>query len=100
MFLLLFNLFNRTQTREPEKKFSEFVEAVEKGDVSEIVIQGRVIHGTLRSKEIVKTFGPDDPDLMRMLREKKVEISVRPEEGDPWYIAILVQWFPMLLLIG
>ena len=100
MFLLLFNLFNRQQVREPEKKFSEFVEAVEKGDVSEIIIQGRVIRGKLRNDEHFKTFAPDDPDLMRMLREKKVEISVRPEEGDPWYIAILVQWFPMLLLIG
>ncbi len=100
MFLLLFNLFNRQQLREPEKKFSEFVEAVEKGEVSEIVIQGRVIRGKLRNDEHFKTFAPDDPDLMRMLREKKVEISVRPEEGDPWYIAILVQWFPMLLLIG
>lgn len=100
MFLLLFNLFNRQQLREPEKKFSEFVEAVEKGEVSEVVIQGRTIRGKLRNDERFKTFAPDDPDLMRLLREKKVEISARPEEGDPWYIAILVQWFPMLLLIG
>jgi cell division protease FtsH len=100
MFLLLFNLFNRQQLREPEKKFSEFVEAVEKGEVSEVVIQGRTIRGKLRNDEHFKTFAPDDPDLMRLLREKKVEISARPEEGDPWYIAILVQWFPMLLLIG
>lgn len=100
MFLLLFNLFNRQQLREPEKKFSEFVEAVEKGEVSEVVIQGNVIRGRLRNDERFKTFAPDDPDLMRTLREKKVEISARPEEGDPWYIAVLVQWFPMLLLIG
>lgn len=100
MFLLLFNLFNRQQVREPEKKFSEFVEAVEKGEVSEVVIQGSTIRGRLRNDERFKTFAPDDPDLVRMLREKKVEISARPQEGDPWYIAILVQWFPMLLLIG
>ena len=50
MFLLLFNLFNRQQVREPEKKFSEFVEAVEKGEVSEIIIQGRVIRGKLRDE--------------------------------------------------
>lgn len=100
MFLLLFNLFNRQQQREPEKKFSEFVEAVEKGEVSEVTIQGQTIRGRLRSDERFKTFAPDDPDLMRLLRERKVEITARPEEGDPWYIAVLVQWFPMLLLIG
>ena len=100
MFLLLFNLFNRQQQREPEKKFSEFVDLVEKGEVSEVVIQGQTIRGKLRNDERFKTFAPEDPDLMRLLREKKVEISARPEEGDPWYIAVLVQWFPMLLLIG
>lgn len=100
MFLLLFNLFNRQQQREPEKKFSEFVEAVEKGEVSEVTIQGQTIRGRLRNDDRFKTFAPDDPDLMRLLREKKVEITARPEEGDPWYIAVLVQWFPMLLLIG
>jgi cell division protease FtsH len=68
--------------------------------VSEVVIQGRTIHGKLRNEERFKTFAPDDPDLMRMLREKKVEIAARPEDGDPWYVAVLVQWFPMLLLIG
>ncbi len=100
MFLLLFNLFNRQQLREPEKKFSEFVAAVERGEVSEVIIQGHVIRGKLRNDERFKTFAPDDPDLMRLLREKKVEVSARPEEGDPWYVAVLVQWFPMLLLIG
>ena len=100
MFLLLFNLFNRQQQREPEKKFSEFIEAVEKGEVSEVTIQGQTIHGKLRNEERFKTFAPDDPDLVRLLRDKKVEIAARPEEGEPWYIAVLVQWFPMLLLIG
>jgi len=100
MFLLLFNLFNRQQTKEPEEVFSDFFTAVEKGEVSEVVIQGRTIHGKFRNEERFKTFVPEDPDLMRTLREKGVKITVRPEEGDPWYVAVLIQWFPMLLLIG
>jgi len=100
MFLLLFNLFNRQQTKEPEEVFSDFFTAVEKGEVSEVVIQGRTIHGKFRNEERFKTFVPEDPDLMRTLREKGVKITVRPEEGDPWYVAVLIQRFPMLLLIG
>jgi cell division protease FtsH len=101
MFLLLFNVFNRQQTREPEVVFSDFFAAVEKGEVAEVVIQGRTIRGKYaRSEERFKTFALDDPDLMRTLREKGVRITVRPEEGDPWYVAVLIQWFPMLLLIG
>ena len=101
MFLLMFNLFNRQQPREPEVVFSDFFTAVEKGEVSEIVIQGQVIRGKFRNDERFKTYAPsDDPDLMRALRDKGVRVAARPEEGDPWYITILIQWFPMLLLIG
>ena len=99
-FLILFNVFSRQQPKEPEKKFSDFFAQVEKGEVAEVVVQGRTIHGKLRNEERFKTFAPDDPDLMRTLRAQHVDITVRPEEGDPWYVAVLVQWFPMLLLIG
>jgi cell division protease FtsH len=100
MFLLLFNLFNRQQPREPEIVFSDFFSAVERGEVSEVTIQGQTIRGKFRNEERFKTFAPDDPDLMRTLRDKGVKVAARPEEADPWYIAILIQWFPMLLLIG
>ena len=101
MFLLLFNLFNRQQPREPEVVFSDFFTAVEKGEVSEVVIQGQVIRGIFRNDEHFKTFAPiDDPDLMRTLREKGVRVAARPPDADPWYVMILIQWFPMLLLIG
>ncbi len=100
MFLLLFNLFNRQQTREPEIIFSDFFSAVERGEVLEVTIQGQTIRGKFRNEGRFKTFAPDDPDLMRTLRGKGVKVAARPEEGEPWYIAILIQWFPMLLLIG
>ena len=101
MFLLLFNVFNRQQPREPEVVFSDFFTAVEKGEVSEVVIQGQVIRGMFLNDEHFKTFAPiDDPDLMRTLREKGVRVSARPPDDDPWYVMILIQWFPMLLLIG
>jgi len=35
-----------------------------------------------------------------LLRDKGVKIAAKPEDGDPWYEVVLVQWFPMLLLIG
>jgi len=100
VLLVLFNVFNRQQIREPEAVFSEFFSAVEKGEVAEVTIQGQTIHGKFRNEERFKTFAPQDPDLMKTLREKGVKISARPEDGEPWYVAVLVQWFPMLLLIG
>ncbi|HVN88089.1 MAG TPA: ATP-dependent zinc metalloprotease FtsH [Candidatus Binatia bacterium] len=100
MFLLLFNLFNKQQAREPDIIFSDFVAALDKGDLTEVTIQGRSIKGKFHNGERFKTFAPEDPELIKMLRAKGVKITAKPEDGDPWYITVLLQWFPMLLLIG
>jgi cell division protease FtsH len=54
----------------------------------------------LKNDERFKTFAPEDPELIKTLRDKGVRIEARPEDGEPWYITLLVQWFPMFLLIG
>jgi cell division protease FtsH len=100
MFLLLFNLFNKQQVKEPEIIFSDFLTSVEKGDVTEVTIQGKNIRGKYHNGERFKTYAPEDPDLVKLLREKGVKIAAKAEEGDPWYVVLFVQWFPMLLLIG
>jgi cell division protease FtsH len=100
MFLLLFNLFNKQQAREPDIIFSEFVAALDKGDLTEVTIQGHNIKGKFHNGERFKTFAPEDPELIKLLRAKGVKITAKPEDSDPWYITILLQWFPMLLLIG
>ncbi|HEY2664066.1 MAG TPA: ATP-dependent zinc metalloprotease FtsH [Candidatus Binataceae bacterium] len=100
MFLLLFNIFSRQQTREPEIIFSDFLNQVDKGQISEVTIQGNSIHGKSTSGEHFKTYAPHDPDLVKALRDKGVKIAAKPEDGDPWWMVALVQWFPMLLLVG
>lgn len=100
MFLLLFNVLTRQHSREPEVVFSDFWASVEKGDVQEVTIQGNSIQGKYQNGESFKTFTPGDPDLVKMLRERKVRIAAKPEDESPWYMVLLVNWFPMLLLIG
>ncbi|MEW6273074.1 MAG: ATP-dependent zinc metalloprotease FtsH [Thermodesulfobacteriota bacterium] len=100
MFLLLFQIFNKQQAQDPERDYSEFSEALDRGEISEVVIQGNVIRGRFQSGERFSTYDPGDTDLITRLREKGVKIQAKPEEGEPWYVVLLVQWFPMLLLIG
>jgi len=100
LFLLLFNVFSRQQAKEPEVIFSDFIAAVDKGEVAQVTIQGQNIRGRYTSGERFKTFAPQDPELVKLLREKGVKIEARPEEGEPWYVILFVQWFPMLLLIA
>ncbi len=100
MFLLLFNVFTRQQGRDPEIIYSDFWSAVERGDVQEVTIQGRYVHGKYQSGERFRTFSPNDPGLVTTLREKNIRIAAKPEEDSPWYFVLLVNWFPMLLLVG
>ena len=96
----MFNVFTRQQGREPEIIFSDFWSAVERGDVQEVTIQGQHVHGKYQSGERFRTFSPSDPDMVKTLREKNIRIAAKPEDDSPWYFVLLVNWFPMLLLIG
>ncbi len=100
MILLLFNLLTRQQPKLQEIAFSDFVAAVDKGEVTEVEMEGQNIHGKFHNQERFKSFAPNDPDLIKLLRSKDVKISAKPEAGDPWYVVAFVQWFPVLLLIG
>jgi len=96
----IFSVFNKQYRREPEIIFSEFIGGVERGDVREVVIQGHHIQGKYKNGEQFRTFEPDDPELVKSLRDKNVKIAAKPEDASPWYLVLLLNWFPMLLLLG
>ncbi|MBI5968206.1 MAG: ATP-dependent metallopeptidase FtsH/Yme1/Tma family protein [Deltaproteobacteria bacterium] len=100
MMILLFNLFNQPRTTQEKVIFSDFLAALERGEVKEVTIQGHNITGRHVNRKEFKTFAPPYPDLVKALKEKDVKISAKPEEETPWYMTMLVSWFPMILLIG
>lgn len=98
--ILLFNLFNKPQSPVVEMSYSDFLSSVESGAVTQVFIQGDEISGTARGGNEFKVIAPPDSELIPTLREAGVNIRVKQKEETPWYITILVSWFPMLLLIG
>jgi cell division protease FtsH len=100
IFLVIFSVFSKQHGREPEIVFSDFMSAVERSEVQEVVIQGHNIQGKYKNGERFRTFAPNDPELVKSLREKNVKIAAKPEDESPWYMVLLLNWFPMLLLIG
>ena len=100
VFLVIFSVFSKQHGRDPEVVFSEFMGSVERGEVQEVVIQGQNIQGKYKSGERFRSFAPNDPELVKTLRDRKVKIAAKPEDESPWYMVLLLNWFPMLLLIG
>ena len=99
VMIMVFNVFNAPQTAKNEISFSNFIDMVDSGQISEVTIQGRNISGTNGSTAF-KTYTPEDPTLVKLLRDKGIRISAKPEDESPLWQSILISWFPMLLLIG
>ncbi len=100
VFVLLFNMFNQPQRMWNEIVYSDFLDLVDKGHVSEVTIQGDNVEGKLVDGKNFKTYAPKDANLVSTLKDKKVRISVKPDEGTPWYMTILISWLPIILLVG
>jgi cell division protease FtsH len=96
----IFSIFSKQYRDHPDITFSDFMTAVERGDVGEVVIHGHNIQGKYKNGGEFKTFEPDDPSLVKSLREKNVKITAKPEGESPWYMVLLLNWVPTLLLVG
>ncbi len=103
LLVVLFNLFQPGAGRNAATQiaYSDFISEVNGGHVRDVVIQGRTISGQLTDNRSFQTYTPEDPSLVSRLTDKGVRVIAKPEESDvnP-LLHILLNWFPMLLLIG
>ena len=97
--ILLFQLFQQNQSPRGEIVFSDFLKKVETGEVREVTLKGNNVSGRLSDGSSFRTFTADYPDLVKSLKDRGVKIDVKPPETNSW-LAIVLQWVPMLLFIG
>ena len=100
MMIMLYNLFNQQHIGETNLSYTEFLAMVDNERVSDVVIQGQQLFVTDVNHTRFKIYAPQDDDLIKILRKKGVSINAKPESDSPWYMSILVSWFPMIVLIG
>ena len=98
--LFVFQVYNKPKKNLESVAFSDFSEALRADRVASVLMQGRNITGTFKDGKEFKTFAPEDPDLVKTLREKNVKITAKPDEESGLWQSIFISWFPMLLLIG
>jgi cell division protease FtsH len=103
LLVALFNLFqNSTNRSAPNAQpYSEFVDELNRGQVSDVTIQGNSITFTLNDKRATySTHSPNDPGLVDRLIAKGVTFKALPADDNVSLFNILINWFPMLLLIA
>src|SRR5277367_2908294 len=77
--------------------YSEFLDDVERGQVGSVTMSGHSIVGAFTNRSAFRTFAPDDPELVRILRAKAVALSVvaAPEARSSW-LTPLSNLLPMI----
>ena len=100
MMVMLYNLFNQQQLAQNDISYSEFLAMVEADRVAEVTIQGQEIRVTDLNRSQFKIYAPNDPALIQRLKDKGITINAKPPAESPWYMSVLVSWFPMIVLIG
>jgi len=98
--ILLFNLFNKPRQTIADKNYSDFINAVESNRVLDIETKGRSIIWRDAEGKRFKTYAPEDPEMIKIIREKKIAINAKKEDESPLWQNILISWFPMIILIG
>ena len=100
VFVFLFQMFNQPQRQDEQIVYSEFIGYLDKGQVTDVTIQGENIEGKLANGKVFKLFAPRDQNLVPLLKKKGVRITAKPAEGSSWYMTILISWLPIILLVG
>jgi cell division protease FtsH len=100
IMIVLFNFFNRPRQTVMEKSYSDFMSAVETSHVLDVEARGRNMFWRDSEGKRYRTYTPEDPEMIKILREKKVAITAKKEDESSFWQNILISWLPMLLLVG
>jgi cell division protease FtsH len=101
LILALFNLFSGGQSTMSSREisYSEFVEAVDAGDVSTVTLDGEKITFRGNDGNDYVTIRPDGADITDRLIDNNVTVRARPQEQSG-FATVLMTFLPFLILIG
>ncbi|TVV73678.1 ATP-dependent zinc metalloprotease FtsH [Sphingomonas solaris] len=101
--LVLFVSMFDSSSRQPDGTsiaYSEFLARVDEGTVKSAEIAGNVVSGKLTNDQSFKTYAPSDPQLVDRLTAKGVEFRAKPEEQASFWMILVYQSLPFLLILG
>ncbi|RME25998.1 MAG: cell division protein FtsH, partial [Deltaproteobacteria bacterium] len=95
-----FHLFSGSQQQGRAVTFSEFWQAVEQDNVRSVTIKGDEITGEFMRGENrhFRTRALLTDELIRDLKDHRVNVVVEKEEENPFWQSALLSWLPMILL--
>ena len=85
--------------KEKEVNLSEFMADVDRGNVREVTVNGMEVRGKDADGSAFHTTVPSNyPDMIKTLRDKGVNITIRDVSSGSWPLQLLGTWAPLILL--
>ncbi len=100
IIILLWSLLQTPNIIKNEVPFSQFLNEVEGNKVEEVTITGTQVKGKYQDATTFKTvLPPQYNDLVKVLRDNKVNIIVKDANRSPWFSYIFTWFFPVILIV-
>ena len=102
VMLTLFQSFSPNSTRQKTIDYSSFLELVKTGNISEVIFEDNLIKAIRINGEKFLTYNPetDNTALIGELGKSGVRISATPPKSQNILVSLLINSFPVILLIG
>jgi cell division protease FtsH len=98
--VIVWNFSTQLQTSLQPLSFSEFMSAVDAGQIERVTITGNEITGVNTASDSFRSYAPPQYEgLANRLIERNVIVSAREPTSSPW-ATLLYSWAPILLMIG
>ncbi|HYE35737.1 ATP-dependent metallopeptidase FtsH/Yme1/Tma family protein, partial [Methylocaldum sp.] len=82
VLMSVFNNFGSRKSVDSTMSYSQFIAAVNEGQVKQVNIDGQMIRGMLGTGEKFTTYSPGDDHLVDDLLKNHVEIKAQPPESQ------------------
>ena len=102
VMLTVFQSFTPNSIRQQTLDYTTFIELVKTGNVSEVIFEDNVIKAKRLNGDKFITYNPetDNTALIGELSKSGVRISATPPKGQGIFISLLINSFPVILLIA
>ncbi len=96
--LLLFNLLKQPPENITMVRFNDFLESVDKGQLSTVTIKNNTISWTTGDNTKFKTIVPQNNEALPHLLSQGVNLEVQEDKKPHWFMQTFLSWVPFILL--
>lgn len=97
---LYHNISNDNQLEKYKPSYTKFISLVKQDKIFKVRISGNSVHAITKNGEEFVIDSPEDPQLINDLLSHNVDVLVLPKEKRNFFLELLINSFPVLLLIA